>query len=233
MASVKLILIITFLIIGIVGAQTNGFTAFSIYIDNVSPTYTNYGGLSLIENIDETFYAYCQWDDNVMLHKYTFEWDISGFPENSSLEYFNESWSNITRTFNSADEGKTVYYKFYGEDKMGNWNSTPYRILTIASIKPENTLLEQDNDSPSIGDPVHITSYWTDNFEVDHVQLQTNESGAWADNGSPVDIDLPQGWANFTIDTTGMNTSPYYWRLVGFDEIGNSNTTPVHYFTPQ
>jgi len=214
-------------------SANNGFLAFSITIDNVSPYYEGFEGISLIENINDEFHCYALWNDSNILGTYVFEWNLTGLAKNDSAQKFVNGWSNITKTFNGADEGKSIAYRLHGRDWSGNWNSTYYKNLVIASISPEFFSVSQSNESPITGDPVNISSFWTDNFEVDHVQLQTNESGFWINNGSPVDIDNQSGWANFTIDTTGMNSSPYHWRLIGFDEVGNSNTTPIEYFLPQ
>ena len=231
----KLMIFVIFLIVLTpVFSQNNGFTNFRIYIDNESPINDFFAGLSIITNIEETFYAYAHWTDDGRLKHYVFEWDREGYLVNDTAQPFVEGWSNISKTFNSADEGKVINYKFYAFDGMLNSESTTYRQLVIANQKPANTILEQDNENPIIGSIVKITSYWTDNFEVDHIVLQTNESGTWHDNGSPINIDLPSGWANFTIDTTGMNAgTPYHWRLTGKDQVGNDNTTPIQYFTPQ
>lgn len=213
-------------------AQTNGYVGLSIYIDNVSPYYDFFSGLSTINSIDEEFHAYAHWVDNVRLKEFVFEWDKDGMANDSAVAMVDD-WSNVTKSFNGNDEGKTINYRFHGYDSRLNYNTTSLRQVVTVNKDPDYSDLAQSNNSPSIGDQVNISSYWTDNFEVDRVYLQTNESGAWHDNGSPVDIDNQEGWANFTIDTTGFNTSPYYWRLNGYDQVGNDNTTPINYFTPK
>lgn len=229
----KRVLLVVCLVLTPVFASTNSHMSFHIYIDNVSPYYTFFTGLSLIEDINQEFSCSAHWVDDVRLSDYKIEWDHGGVSTNTTTYSIIDGWSNYTTTFNSADEGDVISYRIHASDSRLNWNHTTYRSVTVSSIKPENTLLEQDNASPIIGDNVEITSYWVDNFEVDNVVLQTNETGDWHDNGSPVNIDYTEGWANFTINTTGMNTSPYHWRLNGTDQVGNSNTTPINYFTPQ
>ncbi len=226
-------LVFIFLVLTPVFSQTNGHIGFTLYIDNVSPVFDYFEGISVIMSVNDVFHTYCHWTDNVNLNEFVFEWDESGVLVNDSAQSFVDGWSNVSKTFTSIDEGKIINYRIHGSDGWLNWNSTYYKSIVVASIKPENSFLDQGNGSPLIGDLVNISSYWLDNFEVDHVVLETNESGSWLVNGSPVDIDVSEGWANFSIDTTGFNSSPYYWRLTGFDEVGNSNTTPINFFTPQ
>ena len=203
-----------------------------ILVDNSSPTYDVYEGTSLVYDYTDTFFTYAHWVDEYP-YKYVFEWNITGVFQNDSEEYIIDGWSNITKTITPLDEGKEVYYKIHCRDWSKNWGETYYKSFVVASIKPWYTELSQSNDSPAIGDVVNITSYWEDNFEVNYAVLQTNETGSWHDNGSPVYINDIGGWANFSIDTTGFNTSPYYWRIRAVDQANNENISAIMYFTPQ
>jgi len=210
-------------------AQTNGYIGFTIYIDNASPTYNNFEGVALIDDLYDQFFTYAEWNDH-HLTTYLFEWNMTGVFENDTAQSFDQNWSNVTKSMTNADEGKTIRYRFHGRDWSNNWNSTYYKDLVIASIAPIYSNVSQNNSNPTAGEFVQLTSYWTDNFEIDHVFLQTNETGSWLDNGTPAAVDTKSGWANFTIDTTGMS-GPFYWRIQGQDKISNVNNTPINYFT--
>ncbi len=203
-----------------------------IYIDNTSPTYDVYEGISLIYDYTEEFFTYAHWVDEYP-YKYVLEWNITGYFANDTENYIVDGWSNITKQITPLDEGKSVYYKIYCRDWSRNWGETFYKSFVVASTAPWYSSISQSNDSPVIGDLINITSYWEDNFEVSYAVLQTNETGTWHDNGSPVYINDIGGWANFTIDTTGFNTSPYYWRIRAVDQVNNENITEPMYFTPR
>jgi hypothetical protein len=102
--------------------------------------------------------------------------------------------------------------------------------VTISSVSPAYSSVKQDASVVSAGEQVNLSSYWVDNFIVSSVALQTNETGLWLDNGTPITLNNKSGWANFTIDTTGMS-GVFYWRLKGLDAVSNSNETLINYFT--
>ncbi len=214
-------------------AQNNAAIEFHIYVDRTPPVSDSLNYSPVINSINDNFSASAHWSDDYAVKEFVFNWNISGEFVSDSPQSLINDWSNITKWFNPVDEGKTIGFTISAVDYSGNWNNTGINVFTISNQSPDYSQVSESTDSPLIGESVSISSFWSDNFEVTNVTLQTNESGYWHDNGSPVIINSINGWANFTIDTTGMNNSPYYWRLIGFDAISNSNTTPPQFFTPQ
>lgn len=226
---------LTLAIVTVIGrghCQNNCFIEFSIYVDRQAPQYDNYSiNTTIINNINESFELSSQWLDDYKLDYYAFEWNITGGYKNETNQFVDD-WANITKTINNPlDEGKNVSMRFHATDVSGNWNSTEYKELIITSMNASYYYVEQNDSSPYPGDPVLISSYWTDNFQVNNVYYQTNETEDWLNNGSPVTLNATSGWANFTINTTGMTSGPVYWRLRGLDAIGNSNESPINFFT--
>jgi len=214
-------------------AQTNGFVYFRIIIDNKAPKYNVFGAnTSTIKEINESIKFFANWSD-FSLDYWIFEWDITGVEENITQESFITSWSNLTKTIdNSSWEGMIVSFKFYAKDEYNNWNATDAGQFIVVKKLPVPEELSQSDDTPQNGTPVNLSSYWTDNFEVAYVYLQTNETGVWINNGSPVCINDVAGWANFTYDTTGQ-LGDRWWRVVGYDVGGspNDNASPIMKFT--
>jgi hypothetical protein len=48
-------------------------------------------------------------------------------------------WSNITKTINGADMGKTLGWQIYANDSANNWNFTPIQTFTVETL-PSTTL---------------------------------------------------------------------------------------------
>jgi hypothetical protein len=214
-------------------AQNNGPVYFRYTVDVKAPKYDAFGAnTSTIKEINESIKFYANWSD-FSLDYWIFEWDITGVAENVTQEDFSTSWSNLTLKINDSSwEGMIVDYKFYARDDYKNWNVTEAGQFTVVTKLPVPEIYEQDSAAPENGTPVKLITYWSDNFEVDHVYLQTNETGDWVNNGSPVSINDVIGWANFTYDTTG-HLGGRWWRTQGFDAANtpNSNTSPVIMFT--
>ncbi|MFA5406666.1 MAG: hypothetical protein WC307_04905 [Candidatus Nanoarchaeia archaeon] len=211
--------------------QNNAYVTFSIYIDRASPSFDNYNASpEVINNVNETLNLSAHWTDDRNATAYTYESNVTGLFENSSETILSYNWSNTTINFSPLDEGKIIDYRLNCRDRVNNWNSTAFGTVTINSISPAYSDVEQDASVVSAGEIVKLSSYWTDNFQVSSVTLQTNETGSWLDNGSPVNINNAGDWANFTIDTTSMN-GVFYWRLKGLDAVSNSNETSINYFT--
>ncbi len=209
-------------------AQTNGFVSFQFTVDNSTPLYSNFNSnVSEVNNLGEAVSFSALWEDAYEgLDYYYFEWD----GVNSTETSFVNGWSNETRTVDNANlEGRSIYYAFHAVDLNNNWNSTGYNTLSIISSAPVDSMVAQDNPSPTAGEVVEISSYWSDNFNVYNATLQTNYSGAWLDNQT-VYLNTLSGWANYSWDTTGYSTQTIWWRINGFDNASNMNTTSITRF---
>ena len=217
----------------LVFAQTNLAVSFQFKVDKTAPlsSETN-SNTTTINNIDETVLFYSLWTDTYEgLDYYYFEWNMSGAFENSSATNFESGWSNITRTITNTNiEGSDIFYRFYAKDVNNNWNSTELKSINLLNLAPEYSQLNQNDSTPTVGNIVELSSYWTDNFNIYNSILQTDHSGSWTNNQTII-IDNQFGWSNFTWDTTGYSGETLNWRIIGIDNVTNTNTTIQNSFT--
>ncbi|VVB74555.1 Uncharacterised protein [Candidatus Tiddalikarchaeum anstoanum] len=213
-------------------AQTNGFVSFQFRIDIAPPVYSEYNSnTTSINAINECVAFSAYWTDEVRLNYYLFEWNITNSFENSTLNNFDNGWSNTTRIIDNPDyEGHSVYYKFFGFDKNNNMNETYFNSFSILNKAPSYSDIAESNPNPTPGDVITLSSHWADNFNVYSTKLQTNHSGTWIDN-STILINASNGWANYTWDTTGYNGETIYWKIIAEDNVLNSNETEIYSFT--
>ena len=207
--------------------------SFQFRIDKSAPISTDYNSnTSIVNNIDESVLFYSFWEDTYEgLDNYYFEWNITGTFENSSATGFDVGWSNITKTINNASaEGYEIFYRFHAKDVNNNWATTKLKSINLISAEPEYNQLIQNNSNPTAGDIVELSCYWSDNFNIYSAILQTDYSGEWLDNQTII-INNKLGWSNFTWDTTGYSGETINCRMIGFDNVSNSNTTIQKNFT--
>ncbi len=213
--------------------QTNGYINFMITLDFEPPQYSLLSSNTIsINNIGESIEFSAYWTD-YELGDYKFSWNITNTFENSSNQEYVNGWSNETRTINNANyEGRSVGWKYYGFDANNNLNTTTIKYFDIISEEPEYSQISQDKDTPAEGEVVNISSYWTDNFEIDHVDILTNETSSWETHDT-VNINDVSGWANFTYDTTGHSGETIWWRVNGYDAISTNTISTTHSFSVQ
>ncbi len=214
-------------------AQTNGVVEFMVRVDSTSPVYQNFNSnVTTINTINEAIKFYALWsDDWEGLDYFLFEWNISGVYVNEGPYSFNLGWSNVTKIISDPNyEGEYVVFSFYGYDVNGNFNQTEYKSFIITNEAPSYSQISQSNNAPIAGEIVNISSFWEDNFNVYKAVLQTNFSGVWTDNQTKI-IDSNTGWANFTWNTSGYSGQTIWWRIVGYDNATNTNTTEEYSFT--
>ncbi len=229
----KIVAITILLLFSSAFAQTNGVIEFMVRVDLTSPVYQNFNSnVSQINSINEAIKFYALWsDDWEGLDHYLFEWNISGTYVNEGPYNFDNGWSNITKIIDNPNyEGEYVVFSFYGYDVNGNFNQTEYKSFTLTNEPPSYSQVSQSDNNPTEGDIVTISSYWEDNFNLYKAVLQTNFSGSWLDNQTEI-INAKNGWANFTWDTTGYGGETIWWRIVGYDNVTNTNITEEYRFT--
>ncbi|MBN1923351.1 MAG: hypothetical protein JW791_01150 [Nanoarchaeota archaeon] len=204
-------------------AQTNAQVSFIITVDNLGPEYSNYSSnTSTINALGQSVYFSSYWTDDIVgLDYYYFEWN----GVNTTAKSFVDNWSNETRTVSDANlEGQSISYAFHAKDLNHNWNSTYEDTISVVSAAPEYYTWESNSSNPAQGDIVLFSSYWTDNFNVYNATMQTNHSGEWLDNQT-IYLNSLIGWANYTWNTTGYAGESVWWRINGFDNATNMNTT--------
>jgi hypothetical protein len=228
MKQTSIIIILSILLIpSLVFAQTNAFFEFMFRIDITKPLFYFFeSSNNTINNINESLNFSAYWNDEYQgVDYYFFEWNISGDYKNSSANSFESGWSNLTKKIDKAEyEGLSVGFAFYGYDVNNNMNFTAYDYFNIKSEPCYYYNITQSDNNPDFGELVNISSFWTDNFNVYNITLQTNHSGDWLDNKT-VFLNNITGWANFTWDTTDYSGETIWWRLRGFDNATNINIT--------
>jgi hypothetical protein len=121
------------------------------------------------------------------------------------------------------ETGEDDSFSVYGSSRDGS-EPKLYVIYTDTS-EPAYTNQGQNDSSPSEGDAVKAYAYWDDNIELGYAWLQTNKTGIFADEGSPVSLSTTPSWSNFTIGTTGYASKRIAWRIYANDTEGQQNQT--------
>jgi len=102
------------------------------------------------------------------------------------------------------------------------------------TIAPTYSNLRQSSSNLQEGHLIKLSSYWTDNEELNYTWLATNETGQWENKtfyGSPKVLSGSSDWSNFTWQNSsifiGMVIS---WKVYGNDTSGNENSTEINSF---
>lgn len=106
-------------------------------------------------------------------------------------------------------------------------------------VDPENPQYHQyfhtdltptPDDSIITGDIIKVSAYWTDNLYLSHADLEIMTSGEWRSYAAIENINSPQAWTNYTINTSQVSEDYINWRITMTDVSGNTNTTPLQSF---
>ncbi|MDD4353434.1 MAG: hypothetical protein PHN56_03170 [Candidatus Nanoarchaeia archaeon] len=206
------------------------YIEFTIFIDRTAPEYYNETiTADIINNSNEEINISAYWIDNHALNFYYYESNITGTFTNSTSKSFTQGYSNETiKNINADYEGRSVYYKLIGFDRVGNLNSTEYTQFSILNQTPLFTNVSQSNDNIAAGNNITLAAYWNDNFNIKNATLQFDETG-WTDKEDMI-INSLASWSNFTYNTTGLSGS-VSWRIKASDNVGNINTTEAMSFS--
>ena len=123
------------------------------------------------------------------------------------------------------------------------WEST-----TASNVQLPNSSIQSDNlpqwssqgqntSTPTEGDAVHLSTYWTDDKSLSTAILSTNESGAWQNKttyGSPASLSGGGSWSNFTWQNASVPAGTIVgWRTYANDSRNNFNVTNIMTFAVQ
>jgi len=77
---------------------------------------------------------------------------------------------------------------------------------------------------------INLHAYWTDNYQLDHTWLSTNETGEWKNKttyNSPLTGN--ESWSNFTWSNISFVPGIIGWKIYANDSFGNENVTDLHW----
>jgi hypothetical protein len=106
-------------------------------------------------------------------------------------------------------------------------------------IDPENPQYHQifhtditltPDNSTITGDTVIVSAYWTDNLYLSYADLEIMTNEEWISYSRIENINSPQAWTNYTINTSLISEEFINWRITVADIAGNTNTTPMQNF---
>jgi hypothetical protein len=115
-------------------------------------------------------------------------------------------------------------------------NNTDNSYIKIADLKPPlYSSTGASATSVRKGQSILLYSYWTDNVNLSHATLATNETGEWENKssyGSPSDFGSVQSaWSNFTWQNDSIDLRKVVaWRIYTNDTSDNWNSTPLQTF---
>jgi len=207
------------------GSWTSG-----IFIDNV----TNNDTITVAFHIKDAWAdEWLEYEvDNVSLTLAINEYWKNDTWNNTNWDSTNE-WSNVTKTINSTI-GALIRWKVYANDTSNNWNaSETYSFITSESIPPKWSNQGSNATIITMGESVMLYVYLTDNFNLSHALLATDETGVWENKtsyGSPMLLSDASGWANFTWQNPGIGDRDVSWKIYFNDTSGNENVTNVMSF---
>jgi len=169
--------------------------------------------------------------------------DIAG--KNVCLTIANETGSLVATKCNITETNITAYLKrgrytvraaFAGDN---NYSASEInRTATVAlvdTLAPESSNVYNSTDFPSYGEIVEVGANWSDDVLLDWAWLETNASGAWA-NESYTYIGATMGTVTFGISAAAETTPPgavIGWRIWANDTSGKLNATETSAFTVQ
>ena len=228
-----LMALVLFLIPSFCFAQTNAVISFVVTVDNSKPVndYLN-SSTKIVYNLDEEILFSSHWTDTYEgLDTYKFETNMTGSFENDTSASFTDGWANVTKIFTNPDyEGESVYYRFHAIDVNNNANVSNYGTVYFESRNPEYYAVSQNTSTPIAGEQVNISSKWTDNFNVYKTVLETNCTGAWTEYEIQY-YNTINAWSEHYLNTTDCTNVFVLWRITGYDNATNTNTTSEYSFT--
>ncbi len=137
---------------------------------------------------------------------------------------------NATGTLNSVYK---IDVNFTSD--LGIWNDTPDATIKISeSVTPQWSNQGSNTTTIKPSDPVLLYVYLTDNINLSHAILATDETGTWENKtiyGSPMTLSGTGSWANFTWQNPGVSGKDVSWRIYFNDTSGNENVTNLMTFT--
>lgn len=133
------------------------------------PTYSNFGSNTSTPKINEYVNFYSQWTDDKGLDKYIFSWNGTGascntWANDTAASFQTGNWTNTTKQIPAACVGKTIGYRFYGNDSAGQWNSTGISMVTASDNAPAYSL--NSTNSTLAGSPILHSLYWQDDINL-------------------------------------------------------------------
>ncbi|MEM7827971.1 MAG: hypothetical protein QW561_01380, partial [Candidatus Aenigmatarchaeota archaeon] len=109
-------------------------------------------------------------------------------------------------------------------------------IYYLDTTPPQWSNQGQNTSSIFSGESIKLFAHWTDDRNLSHAVLETNETGTWQNKttyGSPLALSGNESWSNFTWQNTSISAGTIGWRIWANDSVGNWNVTNVMIFIVQ
>ena len=156
--------------------------------------------------------------------------DVQFFVNNLSK---NQGW-----LIKDSVEGVSNSRKTYVTSNSGTGSQRPKLEINWTDITPPKwDNLSQNNSEPTMYDYVELSVYWSDNVNLSHAILSTNETGDWINYtiyGSPLTLNGKSSWTNFTWhNETIKGGTVVSWKVYVNDTSNNWNVTDEMSFIVQ
>jgi hypothetical protein len=176
------------------------------------------------------------WSDNAQLQTITLS--TSDGPGdtwfNESVDATGKDTASVSFTWSNprlAADGSTVNWFMTATDVNGNSNSTPIESFTLADVSAPKLLEQNESDpTPDVGAATTLQTHWNDNVGLDHAIVETNETGVFKNDSTPIMLVGPDATAIYNWKKAAAVLTTVGWRVWAYDGSGNVNVTPIMTF---
>ncbi|MEM5804802.1 MAG: hypothetical protein QXU82_03085, partial [Candidatus Aenigmatarchaeota archaeon] len=121
---------------------------------------------------------------------------------------------------------------FPGDQNYTAASKTHYLTVYPTDLEPPQWFNQsQGSSSPTAGGSNTLSAYWTDNVQLGHYWVSTNESGNWT-NRSAAAFSGTGNWSNYSWSNSSVGAGTLVlWKIYANDTYGNENVTDAMNFT--
>lgn len=159
---------------------------------------------------------------------------VIGNLENRSMTLFSGTLQDgiWNYTFDNYSINKVILYRIFALNTQGKTNvSAQFSFGVFDTIDPTIVSVIQNPANLTRVEPVNVTTYITDNFEILMIQIESDYMGTWANYSMDLlSGSLQDGIWNFTFDAYPVNTTINY-RIFATDVSGRTAASGFYTFS--
>ncbi|MHA1276160.1 MAG: NEW3 domain-containing protein, partial [Candidatus Helarchaeota archaeon] len=135
-------------------------------------------------------------------------------------------------TFDKYPNNQYIIYRIYIRDAVGNTNVTDWqRFRVFDSTAPNMLNIIQEPTNLSLIEAVNITVLISENFEINSVWVENNQTGTWMNDSMDLLTGTFQlGWWNYTFTNYPINKTIMY-RIIATDISGYTAISELYSFS--